>query len=253
MVTLKWNRLIFIGLLLAGWQLLFISGRYSPALVPSLQSIGGTFTDECLNGQLPKAVVYSIVAIFKGLLWSVAVSGILVLIGSATEWLDDLVEFVVSIAHPLPGIAILPLVILWFGIGEKAVLFVVIHSMLWPMVVTIKAEVKRLKNRYQRVSKAFNLSRFKTVVHIYLVGTVPGIITGAKIAWSRGWRAFISAEMVFGIVGQKSGLGWYLFEQRVYMNAAGLFSGLIAIILCGVFIEQVIFNRLDTWVQLRWR
>lgn len=252
MVKPKWGRVVFLILILSGWHLLAISGRYNQALIPSLNSIANTFIDECVNGKLPKAILYSFIAIGKGLLYSLIISGCLVTLSRVNRYLDDLVDFIVTIAHPLPGIAILPLVILWFGIGEKAVLFIIIHSMVWPMVVNIKAEVLKLHQRFERVVKAFNFNLWRRFYYVYFKGSLPAVVTGAKIGWSRGWRAFISAEMVFGVVGHKSGLGWYLFEQRVYMNTSALFSGLIAIIICGVIIEQLLFKQIESLLEKRW-
>jgi NitT/TauT family transport system permease protein len=221
-------------------------------LFPSLVSIGRAFTNDILNGSLVGAVTYSFYVIFKGLLWSFFLGGILVLVLRSHEFFNEVVGMIIAIAHPLPGIAILPLVILWFGIGEKAVLFVVVHSMLWPMVITLKAGVLNIYQRYARIGQAFNLSCYKTVVHLYGMGLIPSLITGAKIGWSRGWRAFISAEMVFGVVGNHSGLGWYLFEQRVYMNAPKLFAGLMMIVICGLVVEKIIFTRAEHYVLERW-
>ncbi len=253
MVKPKNGHIIFLILLLILWQLIALSGKYSLALLPRVDTVLMVLLKETMNGQLPLAVLYSFWSITKGLIIALIISGLLVGCSRINLWMKEWVDFLITIAHPLPGIAILPLVILWFGIGEKAVLFVVVHSMVWPMTLTIKAEVIRLYEHHNRLSKAFNLPWWISGVHIYLIGTLPAIISGIRIGWSRGWRAFISAEMIFGIVGNHSGLGWYLFEQRVYMNAAGLFSGIIAIIFCGVLMEQVIFNKAEKWIEMRWK
>lgn len=240
---------IFIGL----WQLLTLFGGYSPLLLPSPIAVFQTFITELINGTLIQAVLYSLYIIAKGLVIAFILAIILLIISMIKPWGQDTVNFLVTIAHPLPGIAILPLVILWAGIGEKALLIIIVHSMMWPLIITLKERLDNLIHDYERLSKAFNLSLKAKAYHVYAMGAVPSGITGGKIAWSRGWRAFISSEMIFGIVGQNGGLGWYLFEQRVYMNSQKLFAGLLAVIICGVLIENMVFQPLELAVNKRWR
>lgn len=252
MVKTRWSRLIFILILMLIWETLARFGHYNPLLFPSLQSIASAFVEDVLNGRLVEAVYYSLFIIGKGLILAFFIAITLVLLSRSHEICDDIVALVVTIAHPLPGIAILPLVILWFGIGERAVLFVVVHSMLWPIVITLKAGVLVIHQKYDRLSKAFSMRWSKRMVHLYGMGLIPSIITGAKIGWSRGWRAFISSEMVFGIVGEHSGLGWYLFEQRVYFNSPKMFAALLTIVLCGLFMEQFVFEKAENYILRRW-
>lgn len=252
MVRTKWHRLIFMIFLIAFWEGAVQLKFYNPALLPSISLIIESFIKGLISGELSRAIFYSLLVIAKGLSISFVIASALVLLSRAKAWLDDLLTLVMTIAHPLPGIAILPLVILWFGIGEKAILFVVVHSMLWPIVLTLREGVIRLHQQYARIGTAFNLTLKKRIYHLYFMGSMPSLLTGAKMGWSRGWRAFISAEMVFGIVGERSGLGWYLFEQRVYFDAPGLYAGLIAIIMCGVLIEKVLFEKIEKGIGLRW-
>lgn len=245
-------RLLLIIFILICWELLAKSGFYNKLLIPTLGSIFSKLISELLNGKLLLAIIHSFIVILKALLISLFFTFIFVSISRLNEIIDDLIDFLISIFHPIPGIAILPLVIMWFGIGEKAILFVIVHSMIWPMLISIKTEIKRLENKYSKIGLVFNFNKISEILNIYFFGSIPSIISGSKIAWSRGWRAFISSEMVFGVVGTSTGLGWYLFEQRVYMNSPALYSGLIAIIACGIFIESFVFNKLESITKLRW-
>lgn len=252
MVAIKKHRVLFVLLILILWEVISKSGMYNQALVPTLNSILSSFVSEMLNGNLAYAVLNSFIVILKALFISILSSLVLTSLSKLNYICDDIIDFVISIVHPIPSVAILPLVILWFGIGDSAITFVVIHSMLWPMLLNIKSRVRELDYSYSKISKAFNFSRMYELVHIYLLGSIPALISGSKIAWSRGWRAFISAEMIFGVVGSKSGLGWYLFEQRVYMNSPSLYAGLIAIVISGVIVENVIFVKLENKSLTRW-
>lgn len=252
MVARKKYRIIFIIILLLIWEIVNKLGIYNPALLPSLESIASAFISDILSGKLILSVFNSFIVIIKAFLISLGLCIFLLSVSKISEIIDELIDFSVSIAHPIPAVAILPLVIMWFGVGESAINFVVIHSMLWPMLLNIKNRAKELEHYYKKLSISFNFSRPYEILHVYLMGSIPGIISGSKIAWSRGWRGFISAEMIFGVVGANSGLGWYLFEQRVYMNASSLYAGILAIVICGIVIENLVFVKLEEKSLLRW-
>jgi|LGVE01.1.fsa_nt_gb NitT/TauT family transport system permease protein len=252
MVRNKSYRLLFIIIILIIWEVTVKLEIYNIVLLPSIIEIAKEFIKEIINGELFFATIYTIFSIILSLFFAFLLSLIIVGLSTVNKVIDNLIDFIISIAHPIPGIAILPLVIMWFGIGQKAVYFVVLHSMLWPMVINIKAEVKRLNSKYHKLGVVYNMTVLSQLLNIYLIGSIPAIITGSKIAWSRGFRAFISAEMIFGVVGTNTGLGWYLFEQRVYMDSPGLYSGLLAIILCGIFIENILFNKLEKLTKFKW-
>lgn len=234
------------------WEGTFRLGIYHEAIFPSLGAILAALFQSLVHGGLFMQIIYSFYVILKGLGIALILAAAMIGLGRASRVADEVVDLLITIAHPLPGIAIMPLVILWFGIGEKAVLFVVVHAMLWPLLINLKSGVGLLRSSYLKVSKAFNFSTVSELYHIYFMGAVPSIISGCKIAWSRGWRALISAEMIFGVVGNNSGVGWYLFEQRVYMNTAGLYAGLIVIMFCGLFVEGFVFKKIEKHTTERW-
>lgn len=89
------------------------------------------------------------------------------------------------------------------------------------------------------------MSRKEILFEIMLPSSMGYIISGVKIGWARAWRAFISAEMVFGSVGGKGGIGWYIFNQRTFMDTAGLFAGIILVIVIGILVENVLFAAME--------
>jgi NitT/TauT family transport system permease protein len=175
-----------------------------------------------------------------------------VLLSEISVIFNDFLEIMISVAHPLPGIAIIPLVILWIGIGEKAILFIIIHAMIWPVIINLKSGIQSIPEIYIDLSEVYNFSKADKIKHIYLMGILPHIFSGLKIAWARGWRALISSEMVFGVVGTSSGLGWYIFKQRVFMNTGGLYGGLVIIIILGLLVEGIVFQKLENTYIGKW-
>jgi NitT/TauT family transport system permease protein len=90
------------------------------------------------------------------------------------------------------------------------------------------------------------------MVWVDLPGAFPGFLSGLKIGWSRAWRALISAEMIFGATSGSGGIGWYLFQKRVFMDTAGLFGGLVVIMIIGIFMEGFLFRKLEERTLVKW-
>ncbi len=138
-----------------------------------------------------------------------------------------------SIAHPLPGIALLPLVILFFGTGTASILMIVIHAVLWPMVINFNAGFSSVKQTYIDLGRNYEYGRMGIIRHILIPSSWVYVVAGLRIAWARSWRAVISAEMVFGVIGAYGGLGWYIFNKRVFMDTPGMYAGLLVLIIIG--------------------
>ena len=173
---------------------------------------------------------------------------------AAARWRTaaNLIETLLLIFHPLPGIALFPLVILWFGVGYLSIVILIIHSVLWPMVTNMLSGFRSLPEVFRLVGMNYQLGSPRFSLYILIPGSFPHLISGLKIGWARAWRALISAEMVFGAAGGMGGLGWFIFKRRVFMDTPGIFSGLIVIILIGMLVEDLVFTVIEKHTLGRW-
>ena len=87
---------------------------------------------------------------------------------------------------------------------------------------------------------------------ITLPASLPYFLAGSRIAFARSWRALISAEMIFGAAGGKGGIGWFLYNKRVFMDSSGLFAGLLVIVVAGILTEEVFFTILENKTVKKW-
>lgn len=249
---MKNRKIIWIALLLIVWQGAAMSGRFSPMIFPSLGMIFKALYSSLVNGELFNETIYSIMLILEGLLIGAALAVTLGIASNMSKTLRDFIETLTALAHPLPGIALLPIIILWLGTGRGSIVFIIVHSVLWPLLLNITAGFKATPRIYRETARNFGVKGIFLFRDIYIPSSLPFIISGFKIAWARAWRALISAEMVFGAVGGKGGLGWYIFKQRVFMDTAGMFSALAVIILIGIIVEDVLFERLEAATIKKW-
>lgn len=236
-------RLVFVIIILITWEITSRSGMFDQNLFPSMTSVIKRLFQLITKENLLIKTAYSISLVLLSMITSLLISTVLIILGRRFDWMGTNIELVNSVASPLPGIAILPLVILWLGVRQDAMFFIMIHATLWPMWRQLSLGVDRLHKRYNRFEKAFVLSPFRRFYHIYCLGITEDLIAAMSVSWSRGWRALISVEMIFGIVGAQTGLGWMIYERRMYMDTEGLYAGLIMIAFCGVLFESLIFKK----------
>jgi len=237
------DRIIFGLVIVLLWEFLARAGFFPELLFPRASVIGKRFI-EMLGGEgLLQSTLYSISIVFYAMLLSLLTVILFVFLTRRLFFLKNILQMLNSLLAPLPGIAILPLAILWLGVNQRAMLLIIVHATIWPLWLQLDLAIERIEKRFSRFVKAFRLPLPDRVYHLYYQGTKEDLRRALAISWSRGWRALISVEMVFGMVGNKTGLGWLILERRMYMDTAGLYAGIIAIAFCGLLFESLIFKK----------
>lgn len=248
-----WIRgILYIFLVIALWQVAYVSKRFPPILFPSIGEIAHSFLRDLLNGSMLSRIGFSLKLILYGMIISATIAMVLTLLAMASKNFKSLVTSMISIFDPLPGIALLPLAILWIGIGEEAIIFIMIHSIIWPMLLNVIGGFSSVPAIYRDLGYAFGLKRNRFVFGILIPASIPSILTGFKTGWSRAWRALISAEMVFGATGSSWGIGWDIYLKRSYLDMAGMFASLLVIMIIGIVVENLIFKTIERVTVIKW-
>jgi NitT/TauT family transport system permease protein len=234
------------------WELVRVMISPPAELFPPLKVILASLIEAFGSGKLGIQVLFSLGMIAAGLGAGILIAMLLVFLAELHPLLGAGVSRIAGILHPLPGIALLPVVILWFGIGIPAVLVIIIHSVLWPLTENLKSGVENMSESYRLVAENFGFGRIERLFRVILPAAFPFLLAGFKIAWARAWRALISAEMVFGAVAYSGGLGWFIFSRRVFMDTAGIFAGLTVVVLIGLAVEQGVIRPLERRTVERW-
>ena len=243
---------IWVILALIIWESIARFSSVTNLAFPSLTLIAKALVNSIISGEIISQMLFSIGLILFGLIIAIIIGLILSSLSIINPIVENLVDTCISIFHPLPGIALLPLIILWIGTGSKAVVFIIIHSVLWPMILNMVAGFKAIPQVYKKIGRNYEFSTVKIIFKIYIPASLPYIIAGLKIGWARAWRAAISAEMIFGATGGRGGIGWYIFNKRVFMDTPGLFAGLIVIIIIGILVEDLAFGKLEETTIKKW-
>lgn len=247
-----WLRKTLILIVLAGvWE---IAARIqgNDLLLPSFIQTANAFVTGMLNGELPAKVWVSLQVLVKGYVIGLFLAFLLTTLAVSTQFGRDVLSTLTSMFNPLPAIALLPLALLWFGLGEGSLIFVLVHSVLWALALNMYSGFLGVSDTLRMAGRNYGLKGLRFVGYILIPAALPSILAGLKIGWAFAWRTLIAAELVFGASSGQGGLGWYIFQNRNELYTDNVFAGLAAVILIGLLVENLVFASLERVTVKRW-
>ena len=247
-----WLRKISIIVVLAlAWELY---GRWldNPLLVPTFADTIRALIAGVAEGTIPQRALSSMEVLLIGFATGTLLAGMLTVFAIGTRIGTDFLETMTAMFNPLPAIALLPLALIWFGLGAGSLIFVLVHSVMWAVALNTLAGFRSVSTTVRMVGRNYNLSGLRFVAKILIPAAFPSILAGLKIGWAFAWRTLIAAELVFGVSSGQAGLGWYIFESKNQLNIPEVFAGLLTIILIGLAVENVVFRFVETRTVQRW-
>jgi NitT/TauT family transport system permease protein len=170
----------------------------------------------------------------------------------ASETGTRILSTLTAMFNPLPAIALLPLALIWFGLGTPSLVFVIVHSVLWAVSLNTLIGFRSVPETLRMSGRNVGLKGARYVGLILIPAAFPSILAGLKIGWAFAWRTLVAAELVFGVSSRSGGIGWYIFEARNDLDTATVFSGLLAVILIGLIIESVVFRSIEARTVNLW-
>jgi NitT/TauT family transport system permease protein len=245
------RKTVLLVLLAAAWEI-YARVLNNPLLFPTFSSTVGALVTSLASGSIPRAGAYTLSLLLKGYITGLVIAALLTAFASVSRIGADLLETLTAMFNPLPSIALLPLALIWFGLGDGSVIFVLVHAVLWAVALNTFSGFKALSPTLKMVGQNYGLSGAAYVVRILIPGAFPSILTGLKVGWAFAWRTLIAAELVFGVSSGSGGLGWYIFENKNQLRIPEVFAGLLTVILFGLFVENVIFSGIEKRTVRRW-
>ncbi|WPO98215.1 ABC transporter permease [Pseudomonas sp. HR96] len=221
-------------------------------LLPSFLQTAHAFIDGIASGELPAKVWISLTVLIKGYLIGIVLAFGLTTLAVSTQLGRDLLGTLTAMFNPLPAIALLPLSLLWFGLGENSLIFVLVHSVLWALALNTYSGFLGVSETLRMAGRNYGLRGLRFVWYILIPAALPSILAGLKIGWAFAWRTLIAAELVFGASSGKGGLGWYIFQNRNELYTDKVFAGLAAVIIIGLLVENLLFATFERLTIKRW-
>lgn len=221
-------------------------------LLPSFLETAQALATTTLNGELPDRTLASLSVLLTGYGIGIAVAALITALAALNVWGESLLNLLTSMFNPLPAIALLPIALLWFGVGSGSLIFVIVHSVLWPLALSCHAGFRGVPQTLRMAARNLGLSGPDYVFALLVPAALPAILSGLRLGWAFAWRTLIAAEMVFGASARSGGLGWFIFTNRAQLETANVFAGLLAVIVIGLVVETVVFATLSRLTVRRW-
>jgi NitT/TauT family transport system permease protein len=245
------RRLLVVTAFAIAWQ---VYARYldDPLIFPSLIDTAHALFEACRSGELPARLLASLRVLGGGYAIGVLAAAVLTALAVTVPGGGDVLATMTAMFNPLPAIALLPLALIWFGLGGFSLVFVITHSVLWAVALNTHSGFLAVPLTQRMAGRNLGLRGLRLVLHILVPAAVPSILTGLRVGWAFAWRTLIAAELVFGMSSHSGGLGWFIYESRAEMDTPNVFAGLLAIILIGLFFESVVFRTVEMMTIRRW-
>lgn len=245
----RWaQKLGVIVLLLAVWEGLSRLGLWSPHLFPGPITVAKSFYALMADGRLGSATLRSLGRLGRAYLISVAIGVPLGLANARLAFFRNAVKPVVMGLQALPSICWLPLALLWFGLNDSAILFVVVMGSVLSIAIATEDGVNGIDPQLLRVADTLGVRGPRFSFGVLIPGALPGIVTGLKLGWSFAWRALLAGELLF----VSGGLGQLLTLGRELMDVPQVMAVMVAIIIIGILVDRVFFQTVETRVRRRW-
>ena len=238
-----------VVVLLAIWEGFARSGMFSTAMTPPLESIFRILWQTIVDGTLFANTLATLIRVFIGLAISFAIAvplGVMM----ARSWVAERIFMpVLSVLLPIPSLAWVPLFILWFGIGDRATIAVVIYAATFPLIYNVWTGVRAVNPIWLRAASVMGADERTMFTKVIWPAALPYIITGVRLSFGRAWIGVIGGEL---LSSPRLGLGEIIFNAKEFLNSGIMLSTLIAIGVIGVFFERFVFQRLEDMTVRRW-
>ncbi len=241
---------LWLIVLLLVWEAIVRTGLTPSYILPPFSKVFSVLLNELMHGNLLVQTGRSLVNLIEAVGFSLSISLVAVFFCLKSKLFNSLFGTIALIFNSIPSMAIMPLIIMWFGIDSLAILIVVAHSVLWTFTIHLNGGIKGIPKIHKDFANNIQLGIFAKM-GIYLPVIMPDVVAGLKIAWSRAWRSLIGAEIIFGAIGSVGGLGYFININRINGNMAAVMSGIVIMAIIGIIIEYLVFNRLDMAMRKR--
>ncbi len=240
------RRLVFYLLLLVVWHLLASSGIWPDYLFPGPLAVLNALIDGFQNGQFLQAALVSLQRLVIGYSISLGIGMVLGLLIGRFRAFEETVGSLILGLQALPSVCWLPLAILWLGLSEQAIIFVVVMGALFSITLGVDAGIKNTPSIYLKAARNLGARGVALSLQVVLPAAMPAILNGLKQGWTFAWRSLMAGELLFYTLS----LGNLLQAGRDLNDASQVMAVMVVIIAIGVAIDGLIFAPIERRVLL---
>lgn len=230
------------------WELLSRFGPWPRWLFPGPLQVGASIARMAADGRLVAAVARSLGRLAQGYGVSAAIGVPLGVAMARSALVQQALRPAILGLQALPSICWLPLAILWFGLSETSIVFVVVMGSLLAIAIATEDGVAGVDPVLLRAAGTLGIRGARFHLGVLMPAALPGILTGLKLGWSFAWRALMAGELLF-VAG---GLGQLLTQGRELLDTAQVMGVMVCIVAIGIAVDQVLFRLVELRVRRRW-
>ncbi|MEU8950461.1 ABC transporter permease [Streptomyces sp. NPDC048489] len=234
-------------LLLALWQLLGVTGVLAPDVLAPPGTIARVGAGLVADGSLPNAMGVSLQRVAAGLLAGAVIGTGLALVSGLFRVGEDLVDASVQMLRTVPFVGLIPLFIIWFGIGEAPKIAIITLGVSFPLYLNVYAGIRGVDSRLIEAGESLELSRWGLVRHVVLPGALPGAMTGLRYSLGIAWLALVFAEQI----NADAGIGFLMVQARDFLRTDVIVVCLIVYAFLGLLADFIV--RSLERLLLQWR
>lgn len=243
----KW--VLPLGSVAIVWEAVAHLANLNPQLFPPVETVVHTFWSLLLNGVLIQSSLQTLWRI--GIGWSIAsVLGVaLGFLMFRSLFVQDLLLPLIGFLLPIPSIALIPIFILWFGLGSTPIIVLVTFSALLPTMLNTWTGMRGIDPVFIKAAQSMNVRGVTLFLKVVLPGSVPAVMSGLRLGLAQAWRAAIAGEMIAGIT---HGLGVMIFDAQQFIQTDVMLATLLVIGPMGLVLEKVLFQTVEHRTIEKW-
>mgnify|MGYP001788041276 CR=1 FL=1 len=223
-------------------------GIWKPYIFPSPIEVIKTLWNLIKDNTLGIAVLASTKRIVTGYLVSLTIGIALGLIIVRFKYLDENISALILGLQTLPSICWLPFAVLWYGLNENAIIFVIAVGSTFAVTIAVESGIKNVNPLYIRAAKTMGAGGLKIYWNVIIPASLPSVVSGMKQGWSFAWRALMAGEML----SATKGLGQVLMVGRDLADISQVMAVMVVIIVLGLVVDKLVFGRVEANIRYRW-
>jgi ABC-type nitrate/sulfonate/bicarbonate transport system permease component len=234
--------------LIAIWQAVSLLGLWPPVLFPSPLEVARTFVTDLASGELLFNLGVSLRSLGIGFVVGAGIAIPLSYLMGLHRRSRDFFDPLVNLIQAIPGLAWIPFAILWFGLGQGAVTFIVAMSVFFPILHNVLVAIRLVQPVLIEATQTLGAGQFAIVRHVIFPATLPHLMTGVRLGIAFGFRSLVGGEMIAG----NNGIGFAIYNAQQYFQSARIVVGMLAIGITWLLIDRLVFRPIEQRTVIRW-